>query len=101
VLIVDLMRQKTDEDLVFWNQFWSDKWEGYRRAGEGFSGWWASKLLSHGIAEQRRRATERAESGPAKNAASPVASAAANSTRLLSRCQVAGGVPDESGSKVL
>lgn len=62
MLIVDCVRQKTDEELVRWNQIWTDQWAAYRRAGDGFSGWWASKFLSHGIREQRRRAEERSRS---------------------------------------
>jgi hypothetical protein len=57
VSLVEELRALEAPELDQWISHWETRMLRHRRAGEGYSAWWASKILSAALAERQRRGT--------------------------------------------
>lgn len=55
--LVDMLESLDDADVAQFIVYWEARMEERRARGDGYGGWWCSKHVSAGLAEQRRRHT--------------------------------------------
>ena len=53
--LVDMLESLDDADVAQYIVYWEARWAELRARGDGYGGWWCSKHVSAGMAEQRRR----------------------------------------------
>ena len=53
--LVEMLESLDDADVQQYIVYWGARMEELRARGDGYGGWWCSKHVSAGLAEQRRR----------------------------------------------
>lgn len=53
--LVEMLESLDDADVQQYIVYWEARMEELRARGDGYGGWWCSKHVSAGLAEQRRR----------------------------------------------